>query len=244
MLSKQERILSRMTTDPFDSADNAKPRPMNRTYFGQIFCDMYHAILVKGQGKVLFDQNQHSEDQKVTAINLTLNPLPGASKHFTIERSMIAESNEWAKITLPSLKALNISSRVLNGKFAQVELVPTGRTYVSKEDGQTKENTTFKFIAIYDTEQACRAANDAFWASRKAADEQPAQSAPPPEQTPSQSPLNEAEKKTAASFLLPLWNASGKDVNKFAQSLASNQLTSKYFTLNSPEVIAIVQGNS
>ena len=79
---------------------------------------------------------------------------------------MIAESNEWAKIVKPSLRDLGTDLRALNGKFVQAQLVPTGRGWVNQQ-GEKKENTTFKFLAVYDDFETCAKAADAFFNGRR-----------------------------------------------------------------------------
>jgi len=223
------------TNDPFDDAMNAEYKPLSRTFFGDIAVDIYYAVLVKGVGKVPFDPNQHDQDKRVTAITLTINPLPGSKAQYAVERELIAESKEWAQITKPSLRGLNTDLRAINGKWAQVELVPTGQKYTNK-NGETKERTAIKFLAVFNTEDECQQASDAFWATRGNGNDP----ATTPAANGNGNGQSDAERLTAQKFLAPLWVASGKDMNKFAQALASNPLTSKYFDLNSPEVLAVV----
>ena len=52
---------------------------------------------------------------------------------------------------------------------------------------------------------------------------------------------NGAEKETAKKFLPALWKSSGQDVSKFAELIASNGLVSKHFSINSPEVLELIQ---
>ena len=225
------------TNDPFDDAMNAEYKPQARTFFGDVAVDIYYAVLVKGTGKVPFDPNQHDQDKRVTAITLTINPLASSRAQFPIERELIAESKEWAQITKPGLRELNTDLRAINGKWAQVELVPTGQKYTNK-NGETKERTAIKFLAIFNTEDECQKASDAFWATRGNGNGSTAATQPTP--NGNGNGQSDAERMTAQKFLAPLWAASGKDMNKFAQSLANNPLTSKYFDLNSPEVLSVV----
>lgn len=149
-------------TDPYESATSAILRP--RDYYGQLHIDAWFCILVKGTGKVLFDPQQHNPDQRCTAINMSMVPLPEMKITFKLEREMIAESREWAGVVLPSIKAAGVASvRDLTGRFAKMQQVPSGRTYRKKDTdgkatGDEREATTFKVLAIYDSEAACRQA--------------------------------------------------------------------------------------
>lgn len=214
-------------TDPMQSAMETELRP--RTYFGQVQSQAYYAALVKGTGKVPFDPAQYSADKRVTAIEISLTPLPGGPVDNPIDRELIAESNDWAKVVKPSLLALSTDLRSINGKWAQVQLIPVG-TYVKKGTGEEKTRTMFRFVALYDTEDACRAASDAFFHQTESA------TAP----TPAPANGNDAERAAAAKFLAPLWAASGKDIGKFAQLIANQGALSKHFTVESEEALAVI----
>ena len=140
--------------DPFDSASDPHLAP--REYYGEASVDCWFCALVKGQGKVPYDPAQH--ERRATAIDISVQPVPEQNVTFAVARKMIAESREWAGIVWPSLKELGIESvRDLEGQWVKVTQVPTGRKYTSKQ-GETKEATTLKFLALYDDEAACRAA--------------------------------------------------------------------------------------
>lgn len=142
--------------DPFASASSATLRP--RETYGQVDIDAWYCALVKGQGKVPYDPVTHKDMNRCTAIDLTVSPLAEMNLQFSITRSMIAESREWAGITWKSVKALGITSaRELKDRWAKVVLVPTGRTYRNSA-GEEKEATTLKFLALYESEDACRQA--------------------------------------------------------------------------------------
>ncbi len=149
--------------DIWDALENAQA-PQS-VMFGQVEFDIWPCVLVKGQGKVLFDPAVHDVSQRRISVGITLTLLPdrnGVSR--TIERKMIAESAEWARIVLPSINALGLGRpRELNGKWVKATLVPTGRKYTTHgETGAeiTRDATTFKFLAFYDSEAECKAARE------------------------------------------------------------------------------------
>jgi len=144
------------TNDPYESANEATVRP--RDYYGQLHIDAWFCILVKGTGKVLFDPQAHNVDQRCTAIAMSMIPLSDMNITFKLEREMIAEGREWAGIVLPSIKAAGVASvKSASGKFAKLQQVPTGRKYRANS-GEEREATTFKVLAIYESEEACRQA--------------------------------------------------------------------------------------
>ncbi len=207
------------SNDPMETASNATLAP--RTYYGQIDVDAYFCVLVKGTGKVLWDANQHGIDERRTSIKLTVTPIAESGRPDPMEREMIAESREWVQITWASLKALGVTSvRDIKGKFAQVQFAPTGRKWTTRE-GEEREATTFKFLALYDSEDACRAG----WAADNAG------GAP----EPAAPDTGSAEKATAYEFLRVLVNTHKNDKAALATTIASIPQISKWFTVDSPE---------
>lgn len=151
------------TDDPFDTASN----PPVQTYdlFGKVEISAWACALVKGTGKVPFDPSVH--ERRFTAIDVYIAPLPEIDVKYpkSLEDHWIAEFAEWAKLTLPSIKALGIDNvRELNGRYARVARVPNGKKYEKKDPntgqgtGEMKDETTFKFVALFADEDACRTA--------------------------------------------------------------------------------------
>jgi hypothetical protein len=150
------------SSDPYESANDATVRP--RDYYGQLAIDAWFCKLVKGQGKVAFDPQVDNPDQRCTALTMSMLPLAEMNIRFELKRETIAESREWAGIILPSIKAAGAPSvREANGKWAKMQQVPSGRKYRAKDanghpNGEEREATTFKVLAIYADEAACRQA--------------------------------------------------------------------------------------
>jgi hypothetical protein len=231
-----------MSDDPLDRAMNAEARPLGpRTTFGYITFDIWDCVLQKGRGKVPFDAGQHDPNQRCTAIDFTLIPLsrPGRTE-YKIERGLIAESREWANIVKPSLKAIGVDLRGLRDKYVQAQLVPTGGTYTKTNtntgEKETKDLTTIKFLAVYNTEDECRAAADAFFSQfQRGGNTASAAAAPAPAQ-----PAADPARANAAKFLSGLWKMSGSNLVTFERLLQKTDPVNKFFTLESPEVQAII----
>lgn len=141
------------TVDPLEAADTATLAP--REYYGQVLLDTWFAALVKGVGKVPYDPTQHKS--RVTAIKIDVIPLPETGITNPISREMIAESKEWVNYTLASLKALGIKTAELRDRWVKMTFVQTGESYTNAA-GEKKEKTAMKFLAVYASEDACRAA--------------------------------------------------------------------------------------
>jgi hypothetical protein len=219
--------VAQFSNDPMETASNATLAP--RTYYGVVDVDAYFCVLVKGTGKVLWDANSHGIDERRTSIKLTITPIAESGRPDPMEREMIAESREWVQITWASLKALGVTSvRDIKGKYAKVTFAPTGRKWFTKE-GEEREATTYKFLALYDSEDACRAA----WGAESGGNGTAAPAATPDSSS--------AEKATAYEFLRVLVNTHKNDRAALATTIASIPQISKWFTVDSPETVELLK---
>ena len=225
--------------DPFEAASKAAPLPTE--YYGQVEVDAWFCVLVKGEGRVPFDPQQHSIDQRRTAIDMAIIPLAASGMNYPLERRMLAESKEWRNIVWPSLKALGFNSlREVNGAWVKVKLVPTGRKYINSA-GEEKEATTFKFLAVYDSEEECEAA---YLGTSATEEDEPSA---PEAQPADNSQANDGERATALQFAQIIVQqalaAFPNDLNaaktRVTQEFAKMPIVSKYFTVDSPEIAAL-----
>lgn len=223
--------------DPFASASN--PQTFSSDLWGRVEIQAWFCVLEKGYGRVPFNPSQHNAGQKRTAIDVSIDPLPelNITNMNVCERHLLAESKEWRTITLKSLQNLGYQDvRSANGKWAHVAPVPNGRTY--EKDGQMRDSTDFKFLAIYNTEAECRAAMNGG---------NGAQPPSPAQYEPTGVPINETEKQAAAQFLrVIVTNAiAGKQPAQYREaitaSLAGFPMVNKFFTFDSPEVQALLK---
>lgn len=217
------------TNDPFEAADNPQIKPAE--YFGKLEVDAWFCALVKGQGKVPFDPALHPADQRRTAVDLHVITLPAHGLNYPMTRGVIAESPEWTKTVWPSLHDAGVQSlRDLKDtpRWCCVTTVSTGRTYQS--NGVTKEATTFRFIALYASEAECQAAYNAQRGGDWLDD------------TPAAQPANgngDRERETALAFAKILAKQS-RSVVELGQRLTEYPLVAKHFTIDSPEIEALV----
>lgn len=211
-------------SDALDAATNAGE--MAGIIYGKLDVSAQFVVLRKGEKKRHWVEGE-SDEGKQSEVHIVCNlidPLvrPGA-KGF-MERSILANTREWSGIVWASARDLGVQhARELHGKWAKIILAKTGRTY--EKNGETFENTTFKFLALYNSEADCMAA---FEADGGVTEETTGENAA--------SSANDAEKATAAQFLPALVKAANGNLDVLKNNLASMSPINKYFTVDSPEV--------
>lgn len=200
-------------------------------YFGKLDISAEFVVLKKGQQKQTWLEGQDM-DGRTTEVSIRLNPLDCTGLTRMVERQVLSNSGEWSRIVWPSLRDLGVKQlRDIHGKFAHVQMVENGRSWQNK-DGQTVHGSTFRFIKLFELESDAEKAWEAQFG--RAANQQAASS-----QAVSQ--VNETEKAAAAQFLPHIVNANRGDLAKLGQALASMAPLNKYFTVDSPEVQALLK---
>lgn len=199
--------------------------------WGQAFVTVWKAALVKGQGKVEFDPVMHK--RMVWAIDLSIIPLTGANAR-TAERSMIQTSNEW-KLTQASIKELGIEPSDVDQKFVKISFKPTGETYVNAA-GEEKNKTYIHFEKLYPDEATCL--EDSFFEDET----------PSIETITVQNDEDDQDKAVATALLGQMVRTAVKGskdlvgvLNALRSSLPKSPVVSKHFTLDSAELLAMVQ---
>lgn len=225
-----------VVNDPFDAAED--PQVRSNEYWGEVQIDMWFCVLQKGVGKVPFDPQLHDATKRVTAIDIQIIPLEDAGVNYEVKRGMIAESREWAGIVLPSIKALGVSTRELNGKYVHVRQKATGQTYTNNS-GEVKDRTTFEFVKVFPDRAACLADYQANNGGAPA----PA----PAAQAPAAPAGGNAERDTALKFLGAIVESAARgqtDISVIQRTVAANihsiPMISKYFTEDSPETLQLI----
>jgi len=219
--------------DPWASAENPVFRAAE--YWGQIHMDVWYCVLEKGQGKIQFDPATHSVDARRTAVEMILSPLPELNIQFEVSRSLIVESADYAKIVLPSIKQFGLSPREMNGKWVKLHFKGTGRKYTNNQ-GEERENTTFEFLKVFDSEDSCRA--DYNWESGTTGNTGNSVSNAAPE---------DKAKATAFQFLKAIVNEAcktEKDVAKVrdvvAGKIVAMPMISAHYTVDSAETVELI----
>ena len=224
--------------DPFDAATEAGDR--KPVYYGRMEVTASFIAMIKGQAPQVFNENLHDADTRRTQVHLICNPIDAMNLTQLIERKVIADFGVWPKVVWPSLRDLGLKNvRDLNGKWAKVEIVKTGRTYQSSR-GETQEETTFKFVALYSTAAEATAAYVADGGKvAPAHEDDPAMGV---DMSHGAGSNGNAERETALQFLKVLVKQAGGDKSKLSASIAQMPMIGKYFTTDSPEVIEIMAG--
>jgi hypothetical protein len=230
--------------DPWESANEAKAPQFSNEIWGQVEARSWYCVLEKGTGKVEFNPDLHNPDQRRTAIEIIVHPLPDMGLTFDVTRSMIAESHEWASIVLPSIRDLGLHPRALNGvwvKIANVTLTDRKGSPVTYTDsnGIEKERKTIKFLKLFASEDECRA--DYLASSGKHA---PASTQ---HEEKSDSNSGDKERQTALAFLKVFVQNTCRGQNDIdvirkllASQIATQPLITKYYTVDSPETIELI----
>ncbi len=224
--------------DPLDTLDN--PEIRTPEFYGQLHMETWFCVLEKGIGKRDFDPSRDAIENRRTAVKLMLVPLPEHNSKWDVIREPIVESREWAGLILPSIKALGITARELDGKWVKIGFQNVGRQYTKVDDTGatvTKDATTFKFLALYPDEAACRAAYEAERGTNGNGHTAPAAAAPTNGHNAS---AVDAEKATALKFVKALVGQCGGDPEALGPKMASMPMIAKHFTPESPEVVNLI----
>lgn len=240
----------KVVADPWAEAMN--PPELPQGFHGKITVEAYTVMFVEDPAtgkkmKVPYDSQtllpDGSEPRPVSVVKLGLIPVNENLK-WDIFRELIVTSSDWTKITLPSIKDVGIMSlKDLDGKYAEVVLAETGRTYQS--NGETKQATTFKFVKLFPDEASCKAAAGISPAQVSGPASAPASNGS--NQANGSNP-NGSERATALKFakvyVVNAVRAANKDLDKTRDTLAvqisQQALLSKYFTVDSPEVVEMM----
>lgn len=225
-----------MSMDAFDSAVSAAE---NRgIYYGKVQVTADFVVFVKGSGKLSYIEGQHEPKDRRTEIQFVVIPIDEMGVSNLIQRSVIAESDEWAKIVWPSLRdGCGVKNpRLVDGSFAKVQMVPNGRTWTNKQ-GEQMTGTAMKFLVIYANETACKNAfvddGNSARTTTTAASSPTTDAALSVDMTPN---TQNAERETAKAFLPALVKSSGGDPAVMATLIAQMPIIAKFFTADSIEV--------
>jgi hypothetical protein len=232
--------------DVWDMADHAKEPEYQ--FFGKVIFDIpWKAILEKGVGKRLFDPATDNADKAVLVIDAQIIPIPEQNITKEVKFSKLANSHEWAGILLPSIKSLGFNSiRDINNHYIRCAMVDSRQKRVDENGNPTGEFwKTWKFVEVFADEAACRAAYAGNGNGHTpAATEQQTDAAPA-----SQPDTTSPDFQTAAKFY-PIFvqgACKGKTAADFetvkteiATKFAGSPIVSKYFTVETPEVLNMI----
>lgn len=232
------------TFDPFDAATN----PPERTFdlFGKVEISAWACAL--DHGKVAYDPTNPNH-KRLTEVDIFIQALPEITVKYPKqwEGHYIAEFPTWASVVLPSIKSAGYANvREINNLYARVALVPSKDKPFPRKDAAGNPTTEMitpkcmKFVQFFATEDECRAAAIAAHAFDP-------DKANVPQPVPATDPTD-AQKNTALQFLkVIVQNGSTGKKLEDARRAVSDLLTTqyhdtvgKYFTVDSPETVALM----
>lgn len=236
--------------DPYAVAQETAERPPE--FYGELSIDCWFCALIKGQGKVPYDPTIH--DRRSTAIDIAIIPLAEHNRTDAWEKSTLDWARDWTRITWPSLKGLGITSLrdVSKGKWCKFTWQGTGEKYrVRDEDGnegEERERSTFKFLALYNSEDECRAAYYADSGktppdSEGVSDIPGFESKAQPTQAqaaPANGNDNTKARETAIQFIKVFAKMKHFDIEATRQACATQTAITNVVDINSPEFVEIV----
>jgi hypothetical protein len=151
-----------MEKDIFDEAENAVESKPSFATWGQVAFDAYECVWPKGSMPIRFDAQIHKRSDRRLRIEIVVIALDEMNARFpTAEFKTLADSHDWAAVTLPSLKALNQPLASLNNAWAKVEKKGNGKKYAKKDKttgqptGEFGENQDFLFLKIFQSQDEC-----------------------------------------------------------------------------------------
>lgn len=221
--------------DPFDEASDPV-LPVFELY-GEISLDAWFCTLQKGAGKLPYNEHTDKAEDRRTNVDLIVHPIAALNLRNPQERKMLTTSNAWAKVTWPSLQKLGIvKANEANNRWCKCKMTGTGRKYTDK-NGEQREETSFEFLALYNSQAECEAA----YANRHDSAGETGGSAANAEPV---DPEKAGALQFAAAVVKNAKVQTGDDFGAFrnliSSKLASMPLTAKYFTVDSPEIIHLM----
>lgn len=221
-----------VAADPLDDmvANPHQPAPETRTFFGQVVTlDQSNWKLVKGQGRVPFDQTYDDPKDKIRAITIVIECEKRDGNKYMIDTGrlpLLEIDKAWHAHTLKSLQKLGVPLSQLRTKFVQVKRVETGETYLDK-DQKRQPRTALEFVATYDDWHAMHAAREQLFGRNR-----PTNGPPEPAAAPATVTAPSIDKEALAKVLPGLWQASGKNRDVFATMFNANPTFTAAFTLD------------
>ena len=150
-------------SDLFDEVENATETKPSWDTWGQVNLTAFECVWPKGSMPIAFDANIHRRQDRKLRIEIVVIPLDEMQARFNTEFKTVADSHDWAAVTLPSIKALGVKVADLNNAWAKITRKPNGKFYAKKDKttgqptGEKAEMTDFLFLKIFQSQDECLA---------------------------------------------------------------------------------------
>jgi hypothetical protein len=138
----------------FDEAENAVESKPSFYTWGQVTATIYECVWPKGSMPIAYDAQIHKRADRRLRIEIVVVSLDEMNARFNAEMKTLADSHDWAAVTLPSLKVLNFPLANLDGSWVKIEKKPNGKKYPKKDKttgqptGEFGENQDFLFLKV------------------------------------------------------------------------------------------------
>jgi len=150
-------------SDLLNEAENAVETKPSFMTWGQVNFTAYECVWPKGSMPVAFNPDVHKRSERKLRIEIVVIPLDEMQARFNAEAKFVADTHDWAAVTLPSLKALSQPLASLNDAWVKIEKRPNGKKYAKKDKntglptGEMGENQDFLFLKVFQSQDACLA---------------------------------------------------------------------------------------
>ena len=185
------------------------------------------------------------ESEKLTMIDFLLDLCPGCSANYPVKMTWKKNDKDWQKIVLPSLKEAGavgthgtVDLRMVKDHWVKVQQVE-GTRLRDRNDPDKGCWNTYKFLAVYPTEQECQ---KAMALDNGAEPEEPAAAAPKRGKAGKQ---DDQRRKAAIEFCrVTIGTCKGNpaaEIRKIMEGfIASNPNVNPYITVDDPEIMEMI----
>ena len=147
--------------DILEEAENAVETKPTWNTWGQVNLTAFECVWPKGSMPIAFDANVHRKQDRKLRIEIVVIPLDEMQARFNTEFKTVADSHDWAAVTLPSIKALGVKIASLDNAWVKITRKPNGKFYAKKDKttglatGEKAEMTDFLFLKVFKGQDEC-----------------------------------------------------------------------------------------
>lgn len=145
----------------FDEAENATETKPSFNTWGQCNLTVFECVWPKGSMPIAYDAQIHRRADRKLRIEIVIIPLDEMNARFNTEFKTVADSHDWAAVTLPSIKALAVPVEKLADAWVKITRKPNGKFYAKKDKttgqptGEKAELTDFLFLKVFQSQDEC-----------------------------------------------------------------------------------------
>lgn len=227
------------------SSQSAAERAMNaappiRKVFGQVkFVECVDVGFDESQRRYTpWNPAVHQRQQPRTQVTIEAEVYKRAGT-YVAKKEMIDNGKEWQEITRASMIKLNLTLSNLQGRWVEIELRRTGRTWADKNTGETKYAEAFYFTRVFPGRDECDTAYAEHIGAYNTSDQ------PASDQGGSASsgdvPTNGNQGDAMQSGAVTIWKVTQQNPDVFKATIAANPMLMAHFG-TADAALAYVQG--